>query len=122
MAKYFQPREFECKCGCGLNNMDPKLVALLDIIREHAGPPPGTPLLITSGCRCRAHNKAEGGSPTSSHLTGHAVDIRAYSDATRFKIIASALLHGVNRIGIARTYIHLDNDPTKTPNVMWVYS
>lgn len=120
-AKYFVPAEFECKCGCGLNNIDPKLVQTLDLIREHTGPPPGMPLVINSGCRCPAHNAAQGGSATSSHLTGHAVDIRALSNATRFKIVASALLHGINRIGIGKTFIHLDNDTSKPPNVFWLY-
>lgn len=33
------------------------------------------PVLITSGYRCPALNKAVGGTPTSSHLTGFAADI-----------------------------------------------
>ena len=121
MAKYFQSNEFDCKCGCGKNNIDPVLVTMLDLIREHAGMPPGIPLIITSGCRCTKHNKAIGGSENSSHLTGHAVDIKAYSSETRFKIIASALLHGINRIGVGKNFIHLDNDKTKPANVFWIY-
>lgn len=121
MAKYFSNREFDCKCSCGLNNIDPHLVRMLDLVREHAGPPPGMPLVINSGCRCAQHNASVGGSPTSSHLSGHAVDVRALSDATRFRIITSALLHGFTRIGIAKTFIHLDNDPSKPPSVFWVY-
>ena len=121
MPKYFKLSEFTCKCGCGLNNIDPIFVQTLDVIREHAGKPPGIPLIINSGCRCAARNKQEGGSDTSSHLTGHAVDIRCFSTATRFKIVASALLHGINRIGIGKTFIHLDNDPAKPPNVFWLY-
>jgi len=118
---YFQLREFDCKCGCGKNNIDPKLVMMLNIVREHCGEPPGMPLVINSGCRCKVHNEAVGGTPLSSHLTGHAVDIRALTDSTRFKIVVSALMHGFSRIGIAKTFIHLDNDTTKQPQVFWLY-
>jgi len=126
MSKYFRQEELACKCGCGLSRMDPAFVALLDLVREHAGPPPGIPLVVDSGCRCAAHNAAVGGSPSSSHLVGtdglcHAVDIRAIAPVTRFRIIASALSHGINRIGIGRTFIHLDNDPSKPPTLIWLY-
>lgn len=33
---------------------------------------------VTSGYRCRALNRAVGGSRTSAHLTGHAVDFNCY--------------------------------------------
>lgn len=36
----------------------------------------GKPIVINSGCRCEAHNKAVKGSPNSQHLLGNAVDIR----------------------------------------------
>ncbi len=121
MPNYFHSKEFDCKCGCGKNNIKPSLVRMLNIVRERAGPPPGTPLIVDSGCRCTAYNIAVGGSPTSSHLTGHAVDIRALSSPTRFKIVTSALLHGFTRIGIGKTFIHLDNDPLKPASVFWLY-
>ena len=118
---YFKKSEFACQCGCGKNNIDPRLVEMLNVVREHCGEPPGMPLVVSSGCRCMAHNSAVGGSPTSSHLTGHAVDIRALSNTTRFKIIVSALMHGFSRIGIGKTFIHLDNDLSKVPKVFWLY-
>jgi len=118
---YFQSNEFDCPCGCGKNNIDPRLVEMLNIVREHCGEPPGMPLVINSGCRCHKHNEEVGGSRTSSHLSGHAVDIRALSDTTRFKIVVSALMHGFSRIGIGKTFVHLDNDQTKVQNVLWKY-
>ncbi len=121
MPNYFRSKEFDCRCGCGKNNIDPALVANLNLVREHAGTPPGMPLVVDSGCRCTTHNAHVGGSPTSSHLTGHAADIRAINESTRFKIVASALIHGINRIGIGKTFIHLDNDKSKAQSVFWLY-
>ena len=28
---------------------------------------------------------------------------------------------GINRIGVAGTFIHIDVDPDKSPNVLWTY-
>jgi hypothetical protein len=36
-------------------------------------------------------------------------------------IVGSLLEAGFNRIGIADTFIHVDNDPTKPEEVMWKY-
>lgn len=69
--KYFKKSEFACKCGCGLNNIDIKLVKVLDEIREHFG----KPCVITSGCRCMLHNKRVKGSEKSRHMLGKAADI-----------------------------------------------
>ena len=50
----------------------------------HPGTPPNlggeedTPIIISSGYRSPELNKKVGGSPTSNHLTGCAVDIRVY--------------------------------------------
>ncbi len=69
--KYFQKSEFTCKCGCGLNNMDLKLVKIVDDIREYFG----QPCIVNSGTRCIRHNKKVGGVPNSRHLNGKAIDI-----------------------------------------------
>jgi len=81
----------------------------------------GEGLTITSGCRCTDHNIAEGGSPTSSHLYGLAADIQVTGDSHRFEIMETAMMFGITRIGVARTFVHVDVDPDKTQNVMWVY-
>lgn len=69
--KYFKKDEFICKCGCGLNNIDLKLVKILDEIREYFG----KPCIITSGCRCTTYNKKVGGIANSKHVQGKACDI-----------------------------------------------
>lgn len=69
--KHFKQNEFTCKCGCGLNNIDLKVVKVADAIREHFR----QPCIITSGCRCTKHNKKVGGVSNSRHLNGKAVDL-----------------------------------------------
>lgn len=69
--KYFKQHEFACKCGCGLNNIDLKLIKILDEIRTYFN----RPIQISSGCRCAKHNKIVGGVANSRHLSGKAVDI-----------------------------------------------
>ena len=48
-----------------------------------------TPIIINSGYRSPELNKKVGGSPTSNHLTGCAVDIRVYGieQAMRYAVI-----------------------------------
>lgn len=49
----------------------------------------GKPIKITSGYRCAALNKAVGGSATSQHVNGQAVDIQA-TDGNHAKLFATA--------------------------------
>lgn len=116
--KNFKPYEFECNCGCGLGikDMDPDLLIRLDEARQVAG----IQFVLTSAMRCRHHNDREGGSATSSHLIGHAVDIKARNDSERWSIIEALMVVGLNRIGItANGNIHVDNDPGKNSKVFW---
>ena len=61
----------------------------------HTGTPPNlggeedTPIIITSGYRSAQLNRKVGGSPTSNHLTGCAVDIRVtgIEQAMRYAVI-----------------------------------
>ena len=69
--KYFKESEFTCKCGCGLNNMNLKVIKIADKVREHFG----SPAIVTSGTRCQKHNKEVGGVSNSRHLQGKAIDM-----------------------------------------------
>ncbi len=115
--RFFEIKEFECKCGCGRGNMDPEFTCLLDHARDIAG----VPFRVTSGFRCAEHNKNEGGKPDSAHTRGHGSDIEAITSRSRFFILSGLIKAGINRIGIAHDFIHGDNDPQKDPNVIWVY-
>ena len=59
-----------------------------------------TPIIITSGYRSAAVNKAAGGVATSNHLTGCAVDIRACGpeQALRYMNILLDISDGTNRV------------------------
>jgi len=117
--KHFKKSEFRCPCGCGLNfkDMSTEFVKKLDKARKFAD----TPFNITSSIRCPGHNEQVGGSETSSHLRGLAVDLSCGASHKRFKIIKGLILAGFNRIGVGEFFIHADNDKTKTQNVIWRY-
>ena len=117
---YFTPDEFDCNCGnCEVRGdaMDEGFLAMLDAAREHAG----IPFVINRGVSCEAHNIKVGGSETSSHLTGTAVDIAATTSRQRFLILDGLLSAGISRIGIGETYIHADNDAEKPQELAWLY-
>lgn len=69
--EYFKKDEFTCKCGCGLNNMNLKVVKIADEVRKHFG----KPAIVTSGTRCKKHNIEVGGVTNSRHLEGKAIDM-----------------------------------------------
>lgn len=69
-SRHFTYVEFACKCGCGFDSVDARLIDALEDVRVHFG----RAVRITSGCRCPAHNAHVGGSPRSQHLYGKAAD------------------------------------------------
>ena len=68
----FTRDEFACKCGCGFDDIDPLLVSTLQRLRDEVQ----RPVVVNSGCRCKAHNASVNGSKTSQHLKGKAADIK----------------------------------------------
>jgi len=117
LTQYFDNDEFECGCGCGFDAIDWTLVNLLNTARRHLK----RPIIIKSGCRCSEHNKKEGGKPNSSHLSALAADIKAKNSRYRFLLLEELFKLGFNRIGIAKTFIHVDIDPTKPKEVAFLY-
>ena len=114
---YFKLSEFKCPC-CGKQEMKPEFLKKLDRLRGIAG----FPFFINSGWRCKSHNDSlPDSSPDSAHTKGLASDVRCETGHQRFLIITSANRVGFNRIGIAKTFIHLDCDPDKPKEVYWIY-
>lgn len=75
---------------------------------------------ITSAFRSLAHEKFKGRNGLSSHCKGLAVDISAVAHNERLFIVAALIIMGFRRIGISRTFIHVDDDTSKVPS-LWLY-
>lgn len=117
-AKYFKDAEFRrCTPSCSLQDMQQGMMKMLDLAREIAG----IPFVLNSAYRSKAWELSKGRTGTSSHTKGMAVDIRCNTDANRYRIINALLAAGFSRIGVGRTYIHADNDLSKTQRVIWHY-
>jgi len=122
--RYFKPREFDSpdQPGSGQDSMDMKFVQKIDNLRAEVG----RPLKINSGYRTNKQNIAQGGKPASAHKKGRrnkgcAVDIDCRSSGKRFDIVRSSILLRFKRIGIGKTFIHLDDSKTLPSGVMWLY-
>jgi uncharacterized protein YcbK (DUF882 family) len=72
VSTHFLRKEFECRCGCGFDTVDAELIRVLEDLRRCLF---NNPIKINSGCRCKKHNAAIGGTPGSMHLVGKAADI-----------------------------------------------
>jgi uncharacterized protein YcbK (DUF882 family) len=118
MMKYFNYSEFDSPDVQGSGQMmDKDFLNLLDQARDRFD----KPININSGFRTPAHNESVGGKENSSHLKGLAVDVACIASRDRFELIDIFLDLGINRIGIADTFIHIDVDPEKSSNVIWTY-
>ena len=107
MSKYFKDIEYK---------MDVDFLAKLDEAREYAE----IPFIINSAYRSPEHKESIK-NPTSSHIKGLAVDIKAKDSKTRGIILEALRSVGFTRIGIAKTFIHVDLDYSKSQNVTWLY-
>jgi len=116
--RYFQIEEFDSRDvkGSG-SNMDATFLSMIDEARAIAN----VPFKITSGYRTEKHNNKIGGVKDSSHLSGLASDISCVDSRSRFIIVNALQDAGFTRIGIAKTFIHVDCDINKSQQVIWVY-
>lgn len=116
--KYFKLSEFDSPDVPGSGaQMKEHLLKRLDLLREAVG----FPLSINSGFRTEEHNAKVKGSANSAHLRGLAVDIVAMSGRAKFDIVRAALDLGFHRIGIAKTFVHLDMDESLPGQCIWTY-
>ena len=113
----FNRVEFECKCGCGKDDIKDDLAVKVQLVRDLIK----RPIRINSGIRCAQHNANTKAKPTSSHVDGWAADLGYSGSAERYELLKAAM-EVFARVGIAKTFIHVDVDPNKSPRVVWLYS
>tara|TARA_R110000824_G_scaffold68953_2_gene177765 strand:+ start:8149 stop:8544 length:396 start_codon:yes stop_codon:yes gene_type:complete len=118
---YFDISEFDEPGlpGSGKEKMDINLLMILDNMRHRSG----IPYKITSGYRSSEYNKKIGGVKNSAHIQGKAADISATDSRTKYSIIEAALHFGIQRIGVASNFIHIDiqEETEKTTKILWTY-
>lgn len=107
LSPHFTSDEFACRCGCGFGtrpgDVSEVLLGELELVRDEVG----VPLVITSGCRCNAHNEEVGGATNSTHKLGEAADLAA-GWRIRRKLVAAGIRLEIPGIGVARTFVHYD--------------
>ena len=111
LSPHFSRYEFACKCGCGQDTVDAKLIAILERVRQHFG----APVTITSGNRCETYNRDIGGARNSQHKISRAADIvvAGVSPATVFAWLDPWHTGG---LGAYRNFTHID---TRANRARW---
>ena len=108
LSENFDRAEFDCHCGCQTNLTKPRLVLILQVIREHFD----RPVRVVSGTRCAKHNRKVGGAKHSQHLLGTAADIQIDGvnpgDVAAF---AKTIMPGYGGIKAYATFCHVDTRP-----------
>jgi hypothetical protein len=120
-VSYFTTGEFECPCDCGFGSLEEdiseELISKLNIMRALYG----KPMVVTSGARCDEYNNAVGGVANSAHLPHpasgqcRAVDILVRNGNARLDLVDLARMVGIERIGIAPDFLHLDVEDELLP-------
>ncbi len=110
-TKNFKVSEFACKCGCGYNPIDQRVINMCQAIRDEVG----VPVRINSGCRCTAHNAKVGGVKNSKHILGLAADLSCSKGnkalyAAAKKLYSEGKLPDLDycRIRGYKSWIHID--------------
>lgn len=113
LSAHFSRSEFACRCGCGFDTVDVQLIEALEAVRQHFG----VPVVISSGCRCDAHNAVVGGSQNSQHRFGRAADfnVRRVAPADVADYLEQTF---PNSLGIGR-YTHFTHVDTRNSLARW---
>ena len=115
ISENFYWDEFECNCGWGMDSINLELVDKIQKVRDEYGP-----IRISSGGRCKAWNEKEGGKPDAAHLTGLALDVVCNNSSDRYRLLTK-LTWDFRRVGVHKSFIHVDIDSDKPEEVIWVY-
>lgn len=122
LSTHFWKSEFRCPCKkCRRKKVlvDDLLLFKLEMIRMIFN----KPMIITSGNRCPEENERVGGYPNSAHIPrpkGKGCDVKIKGVKPIDLGLAAEKVGGL-RIGVARTYCHLDVMPP-SPSRFWIYT
>lgn len=119
LTTHFSKWEFKCpcvKCKRKKVRVADLLLFKLEMLRNSLG---AKPITIISGNRCSEYNDEIDGHPNSAHLTGEAADVKVKGvKPIDVGLVAEEI--GGMRIGIGKTYVHLDVRPP-SPSKFWIY-
>lgn len=109
----------KCVPSCDESEIHPELLDKLRSMQALCG----FRFTINSGFRPKYWELKHGRNGSSSHskCPGLAVDISTVDSHTRYKVVCSACAVGVPRIGIGKTFVHLDIDETKAHPIIFHY-
>jgi len=122
LSTNFWKWEFRCpckKCRRKKVRVSSLLLFKLEMVRMAFD---GKPVIVLSGNRCPEENKRVGGYPDSEHIPnpdGEGSDIKIKGVKPIDIGLAAEKIGGL-RIGIAKTYVHLDIRPP-SPSKFWIY-
>lgn len=110
ISKDFNRSEFACKCGCGFDTINPKVVEMCQDLRDLAG----KPIRVNSGCRCPKRN-AEAGSHSPNHLHGNAADLSCEIGAEMLwemskRLYSAGKMKGLEFSYLENGWLHIDCD------------
>jgi zinc D-Ala-D-Ala carboxypeptidase len=125
LTAHFALEELACTQHREFDNIPPPEVvgtlrttaAQLEAVRRLLG---DRVITVSSGYRCRALNRAVGGSRTSAHLTGHAVDFNCYGFGDPLAVcraIAGSDL-AFDQLIEEGTWVHISFDPRQRRQVL----
>lgn len=116
---YFNDEEFrKATPSCSLSDMDEEFMKRIDEARLKAG----VPFIVNSAYRTVKYEKKHKRTGNSMHTKGKAMDIRCITNDVRYRIICSLIDSGFRRIGIGKTFIHVDSGyPDATNPIIWLY-
>lgn len=106
-----------CNPACSVDELNSKLVDRIILAQRMCG----EQFTITSAYRSQGYERSKGRKGSSSHCKGLAVDVSAVNSHLRFKIVAGCILAGFPRLGIGKTFIHIDIDETKPHPIIFHY-
>ena len=115
--KYFKDKE---DFKGNMNKMDPKLLSMLDELREEYG----YPIILNSSYRSPDHPIEAVKSNPGEHTYGAAVDIKCAGGENTFNLVAAAIKVGFRRIGISRksNFVHVGiGYPNAPETTIWTY-